>query len=268
MSKSLGTLIHKCLACHYGLGNWELGLEANAPDTGPSIYSAHKLMQFAFCPQAWAFRWKLGLELRSADSGDLQVEARQTMLDYLEAYRRIDTFLQPVAVEHEIIGQIGTAPVSVRIDLVASYHDRLVILDHKTAANVPSRLRGIQTESALAIQEIIFKQSLSDPLWQGMPYGGLYLNLIETSKKPNFNERFQRKEIVFDPGFISSLPTTLSYVKDLIDANADRNPWHYPRVGMFAANCMTKYGICPYRALCLYGRSESGKYSWNQLDQS
>ena len=264
MGKELGTVIHKCLACHYGYNNWELGFTDIAPHTGLSEFSVYKLLQFIACPQAWAYRWKLGLELPEPNLQQYYNEARPVVEMYLDAYRRIDGELEPIAVEHQIVVDFGGVNISCRIDLIARHENRIVLLDHKTAANIQSRVRGTHIEIPLIIQELCFLKSEMCQQ-KNLLYGGLYLNLINPnmSQKVGINERLKRTRIDFDKAFVSPLTTTLLYAKYLQDELIDRDAWSFPRLGHLNGICLNgKYGACIYRPLCQHGKSEMGRYLW------
>jgi len=245
---------------------------------GPSSYGFHRIAQFMRCPQMYAYRWVLKLvpQTEGAATGrgtslheglaswyrDGSVdgafetmralgaryapfvdEAQRIFLNYVRHYA-VEPF-DVVAVEREIVVDIGDYPFSRRLDLVVKDHQHglIWVYDHKTAGDVSDRLRTVRSDWSLLTQALVGEAVCQREFGEGSAWGGLVLNVIGTGSS---SSQFVRQPVVFSEREMDAVPAALHWYLKQADSLSDRNPFDYPRSGA----CLGRYGMCEYRALC------------------
>lgn len=250
-------------------------------NTGPSSAGYHRLAQFVQCPQRFAYRWVLGFTmpvegdatgigtvlhelLRGWYLGLMGEESLEGLAPRYQRFipRAIDLFVKYCAryptepwtvldAEREIEVKLNECRLTRRLDLIVEQGGKVYVVDHKTAGRVASRIRSAPLDWSLATQEIAGEAVL--PGAYGLEWGGFILNVIGTG---NEGAEFRRQTIRFPPHFLVSIPRSLYWYLQRIDALAETDPWCYPRSGA----CEGRYGMCEYLDLCRFGRSAVSQY--------
>jgi hypothetical protein len=256
-------------------------------NTGMSDYSLHRYWVAAECPQKYSYLYNLNLQtppelrkdhfafgtavhflLANHYAGNQEMDgveglefdvksqlykAKELVDEYKLHYR--NESVNVVAVETQIVINVGREKLSRRIDLAVERDGKLYVIDHKTAYNPRSRIREAVTDPSLYSQEIVVESSGFAERF-GYEYGGFILNVI--GKQPNSDgaHEFVREKLHWAQGWKDSFGQTMEHVLGLPRQFAHLDPWAWPRTGA----CVGRYGPCEFRDLCLYGRSVAGKY--------
>jgi len=247
----------------------------------------HRLALYQTCPQAFSYRYNLGLEsLRIAEPlalGTLvhlglehryRLQLGQQVTEPIEAMRnaparvacafpraleiyqayaehwRTDP-LRAVDVEREFELRVNGQVYTQRVDLVALLGERIVFVDHKTSARVNSNTAQWETSGQFAGYELIARH-LAQSIY-GRPFGGVIVNLIAT--QPPY--RFERLPITIMASFVDAMPIALARTYERINADAERDPWQYTR---HMDACWGRYGACSYLSLCTRGKFALDEY--------
>lgn len=264
--------------------------------TGASRIGFHALAQFAYCPQRWAYANVLGLEPLVLPRGrtvgtvlhthlaawyeGLDVEAClgrvselptsmgfafEEAAELFEAYRaRYPRGTEPfevLAVETEYEVGLREFTFTRRLDLVVKGRDGLVwVYDHKTAARPSERMAGADSDWSLLTQELIGRHVVAPQ--HNLPFGGVVLNVIGTQKRAEQGyDAFFRQPLRFPGRMVEAAPRTLHRLLTWRQELMGSNPWEYPRTGAVTSGCVERYGVCDFKALCLYGRAALGQYT-------
>jgi len=254
--------------------------------SGPSRAGWHRLADYIRCAQRGAYRWRLRLvpavEKMATGSGTVlhdglaafyqnnnrnRVLAEATaaaapkrlahciprglelLQRYLDHYGNDRSFVV-LATEYEVEAKFGGLPLTRKLDLVYKRSGRIWIMDHKSAARIPDRLRGATKDWSLATQELIGRATL--PTHFGLPYGGFVLNLIGSGDA----HEFRRQPIRFPERMLEEMPRSICWYLRMVEALKDVDPWAHPRSGA----CDGRFGRCAYDDLCTYGRRMMGQY--------
>lgn len=251
--------------------------------TGQSSSGWHRIAKFIECPQALAYRERLGLrprlepiepargtvlheglrhwyasERRDLDGAVATIramperyspatieQATTLLLAYATAYR--DEPLDVLATEIEVAVSLAGRPFTRRIDLIAQRRTdgHVWIYDHKTAGDVAKRARTADLDWSLMTQELVLA-SQCEAIFSA-PYGGFVLNLIGTASFDT--PLFRRQPIAFSRRMLQALPRSLHYYLGEIERTSALDPWEYPRSG----SCVGRYRVCEYKPLCERG---------------
>jgi len=250
-------------------------------NTGPSAAGYHRLAQFVRCPQMFAYRWILGLrdpiEGEATGTGTVLHELLRAwylglttdagLEGLAERYQRfvpraLELFeryckeypteeWEVLDAEREIEVALNECRLTRRLDLIVLWRGRVYVVDHKTAGRVASRIKSAFLDWSLATQEIAGEAVL--PGMYGAEWGGFILNVIGTGEG---GAEFRRQVIRFPPHFLATIPRSMYWYLQRIDALAGTDPWCYPRSGA----CEGRYGMCEYLDLCRFGRVAEGQY--------
>ena len=253
--------------------------------SGPSRAGYHRIATFVECPQKFAYRWVMGLvppvEGQATGVGTVlheALEAHYTEQDpeaaarslperygycmsrglelfkeYVEQYP-VEPWEEVLAAEHEVEVSLGGHLFTRKLDLIVLWGGKIWVMDHKTAGKVTDRLRTAELDWSLATQEIAGEAVL--PKQFGYEWGGFALNIIGTGRE-TVKKRYKRQPLNFPARFLSSIPRSLHWYCERIEALKEVDAWSYPR----ANACVGRYGICPYLDLCRYGRNAERNYA-------
>jgi hypothetical protein len=255
-------------------------------NTGMSDYSLHKYWVANECPQKYSYIENLGLneperdgsfalpfgtavhfllanhyagkkELEGVEDLDLnaagQVLDAKELVDEYKIHYRFEQ-VEVVAVETQVIINIGDHKLSRRLDLLIRKDSRLFVMDHKSAYRPQQRLWEAKSDPSLYSQEIVVEASgLAEQY--GLSYGGFILNVIGKNKDDG-PARFVRKKISWRQEWKNQFPELMMRILEIPKKFAHLDPWEWPRSG----RCMGRWGPCGFHDLCIYGQSVLGKY--------
>ncbi len=224
---SLGSLIHVGLAHYYAR------LRERQHGRDPEAY---------YTPTE-AIR-ELGI--RKGSTPEIEEEARLTVDAYLSHYALEEHRIKVLHVEEVFEATFEGHPYTARVDLVWEQAGKVYLIDHKSTQRIEARtVRAYSTSGQL----IAYR-------WLGTAYGdrfgGVILNLIQAGKTP----RFERPALEPTPNLMLKFPKLIDYAEKQIAAldAQDLDPNDWPAIPT-EHTCFTRYGACPARELCRWGRA-------------
>lgn len=255
-------------------------------NTSMSDYSLHRYWVANECPQKYAYMYLLnlkepereksvalpfgtavhfllanhyagndemyGVEELDPDVVAQLVEAKELVDEYKLHYRNEQ--VNVVAVETQVIVNIGDYKLSRRLDLLTEKQGKLWVVDHKTAWRVKQRIFEGQADPSLYSQEIVVEASgLAEKY--GLSYGGFYLNVIGKNKDDGPG-RFVRQKMSWRPEWKRQFPELMMHVLEIPEKFKHLDPWAWPRSG----RCVGRYQTCGFHDLCRFGQSVLGNY--------
>lgn len=229
------------------------------PSAGPSLRGSHRLQLWHRCPQAWAYRYVLGLDTKPtralavgslvhaalmehylghdpiaamrAAPDDLVIyfeDALKLFVAYRNHYK--NDRLNVIGVEQEFVIRAGPYFHTQRFDLlIRDELGRVWIWDHKTGGRSDWE-HSLQFLSAAMIGRAYF----------GDKFGGLTINQVS---------ELRRFSIYPPEAMIRQVARTILTTNDQIERElaANTDPYAYHRT--YA--CQDRFGKCPYLDLCV-----------------
>lgn len=264
------------------------------PSSGKSTAGSHRLSTFAKCPAKFGYSEMLGLKsiafpspgLATGSLGHIALANLYSRrmgregLDPVEAMRRapaeiayefhkampaVEGYLRYYAsdpfnaldVEREFEANVLDKLYTQRADLIAEFNGTVIVVDHKFLARFSSSTVREYVMSGQMLGYELFGQSGLFTSMYGLPWGGVYVNIIRTSG-PWDDEAFLRTRLMFPPGLVEDFRRALVETYARIDVEAD--PWSLPKLGLVNGACMGRGGACEFQPLCLNGRASLNLY--------
>jgi len=224
---SLGSLIHVGLAHYYA----RLREKQNGRD--PEVY---------FTPDD-AVR-ELGA--RKNATREAEEQAIKVVGAYIARFYNEENRIRVLHVEEVFEANFEGHYYTARVDLVWEQNDKVYLIDHKSTQRIEARtVRAYSTSGQLLGYR-----------WLGTAYGdrfgGVILNLLQAGDPL----KFERPMMEPAPNLIAKFPKTIDYAEKsiaLLDG-MDLQPNEWP-ANPSEHTCFTRYGACPARELCRWGRS-------------
>lgn len=250
-------------------------------DTGASSAGFHRIANFMRCPQIFAYREVLklveryegqytgrGTVLHTGLRGrylGLDVDALIQALperyapwlpEGMKLYERycnrypldLEGF-KVISAEEEVFVKIGGHDFTRRLDLVVEWGGKLVVIDFKTAGRPGARAATADTDWVLATQALVGKAVLAGKY--NLPWGGVVIDIVGAGDEPSF----ERRALHFAPRIMESIPRSILYFYERVEALMEVDPWSWPRTG-----CCWSPGKCEYMDLCRGGPSWARQY--------
>lgn len=226
-SLSLGSLVHVGLAHHYArLRETQNGRDPNA--YYPPVDAIHEL------------------SLRKDAPAELEARAKEVVDAHIGFYAAEDKRIKVLHVEEVFEATFEGHHYTARVDLVWESAGKVYLIDHKTAGRIEARTaRAYATTGQLLAYR-----------WLGTAYGdrfgGVLLNLMQVGDKI----KFERPTLEPTPNLVAKFPKLVAYAEAQIaylDAQ-ELAPNEWPGIPT-EHTCFTKYGPCPAREICRWGRA-------------
>lgn len=264
--------------------------------TGESKRGAHRISTLMRCPAAFAYAYLLNLEpleprpplalgtcvhigldtyYREGDTLQAIMNAdSRSAFRALDAVKIVDCYKarypllrndhgdlcdedgKILFVEKEFDLTIGDEVMTRRLDLGLVKNDRLLVVDHKTAARPSSRARQGDLDPTLVTQELVGRQIAEH---MGLGWGGFYLNIIPSGNQGDFT----RSVINYTGEFLARARRSLLYwleqervVTDLFN-KGKLDPWAMS----MSCQCYPNGFACDYRSLCTEGKLALGRFT-------
>ena len=189
------------------------------------------------------------------------VQAKRVWDRYVEYAEKHDDF-RVVSVEEEFAIRLLGEEVTARLDLVVERHGALWIYEHKsTKQNVTYHPREWAGKGQPVLQDAIGRLVLPEVF--GIPYGGLIINAVDaTGAAAQVVNRERVDDRFTSPWRDTVLMGLANTARQETAAREERGTDALVWMGGNAEACMTKWGVCSHRALCLNGEAHAAMHGF------